>query len=666
MRKISPDHRNFKASLLAQSEENQLHKLAQKCRGDILKMTTLAGSGHPGGSMSSIDTFVTLYSFANIDPHQPDRPDRDLIVISHGHTSPGVYSTLGNIGFFPVDEVIAHFRQAGGPFEGHVEQCLPGVEWTSGNLGQGLSAGCGFTLNSRIHNVKNQVFVLMGDGEQQKGQISEARRFAVKYGLTNLTCLVDLNHLQICGRTDDIMPQNIRENFISDGWRVIEIDGHNFQDIYHAFHQAVSDRENCVAIIAKTTMGKGVSRMENDCKWHGQALSDDLLTEALAELDLSNDLDRYRELRSHGTAHLVFNERPIFHPKLEPGEPTIYASDHLTDNRSAWGKALEDISRLNMNDKDATPLAVFDCDLTGSVKTSRFSDILPEHFFQAGIMEHHTAVAAGALSIRDVQVFWADFGVFGIDEVYNQMRINDINETHLKLICTHLGIDVGEDGKTHHCTDYLGLLRNLFNFKTVIPADPNQMDRVVRWVAGQPGNVFIGMGRSKVPVITKRDGTLFFDENYKFDYGKADILRSGQDISVVTMGGMVHRAVRVADELMEEGVDVAVFNFSCAKDLDPEALSAACKTGILVTYEDHNVNTGLGAAVSDCLFQLDLKVELFKMGIPHYATSGKPSELLDTIGLDENSLKYTLRRLMEKYKHPDPNGADLESTLKLP
>lgn len=643
----------FSRPTLERSVENRLKRLARQARGDILKMTTLAGSGHPGGSMSSIDIYLTLYSQAGVDPNHPDAPDRDRVIISHGHTSPGVYSTLGRLGFFPVDEAVAHFRQAASPYEGHVEHGLPGIEWSSGNLGQGLSAGCGMSLASKIRGLANHVFVVMGDGEQQKGQISEARRFAAKYELANLTCIIDVNRLQISGATADVMPQNHAAEFAADGWRVIEIDGHDFADIYRALHLATHDRNRPVMILARTVMGRGVSFMENDEKWHGQALSADLLARALDELDLPNDLTRLREIRQRGTAHLPFEHRKPEEIRLTAGDPVVYSGEKKTDNRSAWGRVIEDLARLNGSRSDATPLAVFDCDLSGSVKTGGFASLRPDNFFQAGIMEHHTAVASGALSTQGVQVFWADFGIFGIDEVYNQLRINDINETNLKLICTHLGTDVGEDGKTHHGIDYLGLLRNLFHFRAVVPADPNQTDRVCRWAATQPGNCFIGMGRSKTPVILREDGTPFFDETYEFEYGRADILRPGRDAAIITMGIMAHRAVQAADDLAGEGLDVAVINVSCVKDLDTDALSYACSTGIVVTYEDHNIHTGLGSAVADYFCEVGRAPKFRKMGIRDYATSGTPGDILVLLGLDVNSLKETIREL-----HRQVNGSE--------
>ena len=160
----------------------------------------------------------------------------------------------------------------------------------------------------------------------------------------------------------------------------------------------------------------------------------------------------------------------------------------------------------------ASPIAVFDCDLATSVKVDGFESVQPDHFFQVGIQEHNAAAMAGALSADGVVSFFADFGVFGVCETYNQHRLSDINHANLKLVCTHVGLDVGEDGKTHQCIDYMGLFQNLFGFKIVLPADPNQTDRATRFVATNPGNFFLGMGRSKTPTILDEAGSPFFGD----------------------------------------------------------------------------------------------------------------------------------------------------------
>jgi len=640
------NQKRFEAERLDEGSLNRLAKLARLARGDILKMTTLAGSGHPGGSMSSIDFYLVLYSYANIHPDSPSDPERDRIVVSHGHTSPGVYAALGRIGFFPIDTAIANFRKAGTPFEGHVEKGVPGVEWNTGNLGQGLSAGCGFALSSKLLKRDFHVFVTMGCGEQQKGQISEARRFAIKYGLNNLTVMIDYNCRQISGVTCEIMPQNIAKNYESDGWEVLEIDGHQFQEIYIALRRAVS-APRPVMILAHTVMGKGVSFMEGKEEFHGRVLRLDEYKKAIQELGIEDDLERYREIREKGGLPYHGRKYPWEPITIQTGTPRNYLKDQKLDNRSAFGNALLDLAKVNRQPGGFLPIVVFDCDLASSVKTLGFAKEFPNHFFQGGIQEHNTATIAGAISTTPLLSFFADFGVFGVDETFNQHRLNDINETNLKLICTHNGLDVGEDGKTHQCIDYIGVMRNLFGYKIIIPADPNQTDRVIRYVAKTHGNFLVAMGRSHVPLILSEDGSPYYGGSYEFQYGVADLIRNGKDAAILTNGAMVYRALQARERLKEKGIEVQVLNLSCLSDLDIEAILKACRTGTVITYEDHHIQTGLGSLVGNVIAEHGLPIRFRKMGITRYGASGNPEELLRMQGLDVESLVQTV---LEEFK----------------
>jgi len=613
-----------------------LEKLAKICRGDILKMTTLAGCGHPGGSMSSVDIYLTLYSFADFSPENFKNLDRDRILISHGHTSPGVYSALGRLDFFNIDEAISYFRLENSIFEGHVERDVPGVEWTTGNLGQGLSAGCGFALGNKILDIDKHVFVVMGDGEQQKGQITEARRFAKKYNLTNLTAIVDYNQLQISGNIHNVMPQNIKENYESDGWKVIEVNGHNFKEIFNACKYAVNSNE-LIMILAHTVMGKGVSFMENKEKYHGQAINEDDLNRALKELNIENDFNKYKNMRANPQLKKYF-EIKIPDINLNTEGEIIYTKDKKVDNRSAYGNVLVDISQKNPNVK----FAVFDCDLAGSVKTAAFGKLREKEFFEAGIQEHNTATMAGAISTMPVLSIFSDFGIFGVDEVYNQLRLNDINHTNLKLICTHIGLNVGEDGKTHQNIDYIGLLSNIYGFKIIIPADPNQTDKAVRFALKEKGNFFIGMGRAKIDTILNENGNEFFGKNYKFTYGKADKLRHGEKASIIVMGSVVNEGLKAYEILKKQGIFVNVYNFSTPVAIDIDALKEAAATGLLITVEDHNVNTGLGTQISNKLVEHKISTKLIKLGVKNYSTSAKPDVLYKLEGLDAESLAKTV------------------------
>ena len=639
--------KRFHAEQLDEAALARLAELGRLARGDILKMTTLASSGHPGGSMSSIDFYLALYSYANLHPQSPNDPNRDRIIISHGHTSPGVYATLGRIGFFPIEAAIASFRKAGSPFEGHVEKGVPGVEWNTGNLGQGLSAGCGFALAAKILKRDFHVFVAMGCGEQQKGQISEARRFAIKYGLDNLTVIVDYNRRQISGVTQEIMPQNISKNFESDGWRVVEVNGHQFQEVYEALREATFSKPP-TAIIAHTVMGKGVSFMEGKEEFHGRALNLEEYKRAIQELGVEDDLERYRQIREKGNLPYKGRKFPAEIPSIQIGNSRNYEKDQKIDNRTAFGNALVDLAKTNVREDGFLPIAVFDCDLASSVKTAGFARDFPRHFFQGGIQEHNTATIAGAISTVGLLSFFADFGVFGVDETYNQHRLNDINETNLKLICTHNGLDVGEDGKTHQCIDYIGVMRNLFGYKIIIPADPNQTDRAIRFVAKTPVNFLVAMGRSVTPIILTEDGTPYFKTPYEFRYGYADLIRDGKDAAIITTGGMVYRAVEAWQKLREKGVEVQVLNISCLSDLDIEAILRAAKTGTVITYEDHHIQTGLGNLIGNVLAEHGLSTRFKKMGITHYGSSGKPDDLYRMQGLDVESLSQAVMDEIQK------------------
>jgi transketolase len=638
----------FEVEKLDEGSLKKLAELARLARGDILKMTTFAGSGHPGGSMSSIDFYLVLYSYANVHPRSSSDPNRDRIVISHGHTSPGVYAALGRIGFFPIESAIGDFRKAGSPFEGHVEKGIPGVEWNTGNLGQGLSAGCGFALGAKILKKGFHVFVAMGCGEQQKGQISEARRFAIKYGLDNLTVIVDYNCRQISGVTQEIMPQNIAKNYESDGWRVIEVNGHQFQEIYAGLREAVLSHHPTM-ILAHTIMGKGVSFMEGKEEFHGRALNLDEYKKALQELGIEDDLDRYRKIREWGIPSFAGRKYPRAIPPVQTGTPRNYEKDQKMDNRTAFGNALVDLAKANLRDDSPLPIVVFDCDLAPSTKTTGFAKQFPSHFFQGGIQEHNTATIAGAISTLGLLPFFADFGVFGVDETYNQHRLNDINGTNLKLICTHNGLDVGEDGNTHQCIDYIGVMRNLFGYKIILPADPNQTDRVIRYVAKTAGNFLVAMGRSPTPVLLTEEGVPLFSSPYEFRYGQADVIRNGKDGAIITTGNMAYRAVQAGQKLKEKGLEVQILNITCLSDLDIEAILRATQTGAIITFEDHHVHTGLGSVIADVLVEHRVSIRFRKIGITQYGGSGKPDDLYKMQGLDADSLvKVVMDEIQKK------------------
>jgi transketolase len=626
---------------------SHLPDTATRCRGDILTMTTLAGSGHPGGSMSMVDMLLAVYSYANISPRNLYSLDRDRIIVSNGHTSPAVYSVLGRLNFINIDEAIAGFRKAGSIFEGHIERTVPGVEWSTGNLGQGLSAAAGFAVAASLLKKDINIYVFMGDGENQKGQIVEARRFIKKYKFNNILAFIDYNRLQISGNIKNIMPQDIKAEYEATGWYVLEIDGHNYGEIYTAMEKA-KKIDAPVLVLAHTTMGKGVSFMENKEVYHGKPLSEEEYFKAIKEMNLNIDYEKYKMLRQKEQYSKLNEEKSVNATiNINAGPSITYNKEQKVDNRSAFGNALYDIIKNNYHNN--TPMAVFDCDLASSVKTDKVLKEFPDIFFESGIQEHHSATAAGAASINGVIPVFADFGVFGIDEVYNQMRLNDINNTNLKLVTTHVGVDVGEDGRTHQCIDYVGAFRNLYNFRIIVPADANQTDKAFRYMIKRYGNYLLAMGRSKLPIITKEGSdAIYFDEDYIFEYGKIDIIRDGK-YPIFTYGTMVHRAVKAATMLTEKGISTAVLNVSTPLQLDEDVLNKYLINNLAFTYEDHNINTGLFSILSQYVATHGKHIRLIPFGIKNYSLSGNPEEVFALIGLDEQSVAATIEKYIVSF-----------------
>ena len=268
------------------NEKKELQIAACKVRTGIIEGTHAAKAGHPGGSLSSADLFAYLYfKELNVDPNNPKKWDRDRFVLSKGHCAPGLYAALALRGFFPWED-LKTLRHIDSYLQGHPDmKSIPGVDMSTGSLGQGISAACGMALAAKLQNNPCRVYALLGDGEIQEGQVWEAMMFAHHYKLDNLCAVIDNNGLQIDGPVDQVMsPYPILDKLRAFGWEAAEIDGHDFGQMEAAFAQAKAVEGRPFAIVMKTTKGKGVSFMENQAGWHGKAPNDEQAGTALGEL----------------------------------------------------------------------------------------------------------------------------------------------------------------------------------------------------------------------------------------------------------------------------------------------------------------------------------------------------------------------------------------------
>ena len=266
--------------------KKDLQKIACKVRMGVIEGTYNAKSGHPGGSLSISITLTYLYfNKMNVDPKDAENADRDRFVLSKGHTAPALYSVLAQKGYFSVDE-LKSLRHIGALLQGHPCIHIPGVDMSSGSLGQGISAACGMALAGKIDGKSYNVYTILGDGEIEEGQVWEAAMFAAHYGLGNLVAVVDNNGLQIDGPITEVCsPEPITDKFAAFGWHVITMDAHDFDSIDAAFTEASKVTDKPVAIIQKSVKGKGVSFMENQVGWHGTAPNKEQYDQAMAELN---------------------------------------------------------------------------------------------------------------------------------------------------------------------------------------------------------------------------------------------------------------------------------------------------------------------------------------------------------------------------------------------
>jgi transketolase len=617
-----------------------LKTFSKATRHSIIAMLKQSQSGHPGGSLGCVEYLSLLYTKILDKTGEP-------IIISNGHISPAVYAVLAEMGYIPKQDVIDGFRKIGYPYEGHVTRHVPGVWYGTGPLGAGVSAASGFALAEKLKQSDNTVYALVGDGESQEGQVYEMMHFANKYKLDNFIVFMDYNKVQLTDSLENVMPMNFRGHFEAAGWDVIEVDGHDFQNMWSGLAKAQASTKP-VLLLGNTIMGKGIDFMEttgeaHQATWHGKAPKPEQADEALAKLTLNEtqktQLDNFRKQTSWKPQK---NEFPTIgsEVKINTATPRVYPADKLTDCRTAYGKALLDLAKENKQ------VLALTADLAGSVKTQYVKDELPEQHIECGVAEQQMVSCSGGLSLSGYIPFCSTFGAFMSSRAKDQARVNDINSANVKMVSTHCGLSVGEDGPTHQAIDDMGSFLGFFNTMVIEPADPNQCDRIIRYVASHYGNCYVRMGRHKIPALTKEDGSLFFDETYQYRYGRCDVLRTGTDLTIIASGATVIEALR-AIEALGDAHSIELVIATSPKQFDNTVFDSIKKTGRVLTVEDHNTRSGMGAGLARELLLKNIKVDTFKMlGVEEYQLSGTSKALYEAAGIDATGIKKVCQKIL--------------------
>jgi transketolase len=587
----------------------QLIEAVKLMRGYDLVSLCAAGSGHAGGTLSIMDITAALYlKIADHDPKNPHWEDRDRIIWSTGHKAPSLYLGLGFAGFFPLEDAVL-LRKLWAPFQGHPHwPKLPGIEVSTGSLGQGLSIAVGICLAAKLNNKNFRTFCIMGDGEQQEGQIWEAAMEAAHYHLDNLIGIVDNNKLQIDGPVSQVMNiEPLDEKYRSFGWEVVLIDGHDMRQIVLALTKAKGGLGKPVVIIADTVKGKGVSFMENVAGWHGKAPSHDEMVKGLQELGVTNRIP-YKQLLERAKKYQEDVDR-----KLDAKMPKF--SRNYWWNSSETMKAKMEPTRkgfgqsLAQNGDDERVVAL-GLDISGSITISDFYQGKPERkkrWISMGIAEQSTTAAAAALAKEGKLPVLGTYGTFAAARNLDQLRVSVCYGNFNVLIAgAHGGVSVGPDGATHQALEDLFAICGLPNMVAVVPCDVVETRKATDYLLlKHVGPKFIRFAREATPIVS--------DEKTPFVFGKANVIRfrketesfadafetllaseyknENEDLTIVALGPMVPEAMRAAYILKKDlGYESRVLNMHTLKPLDESAvLRAAKETGVVITAEEHQI-----------------------------------------------------------------------------
>lgn len=618
--------------------------IAAGVRIGIIEAVHAAGSGHPGGSLSAADLVTALYfGEMDIDPANPQKPDRDKFILSKGHAAPVQYAALALRGYFPQEELLT-LRKINSNLQGHPDMHkTPGVEMSTGSLGQGISVSVGMALANKLDHNKGRIYTLLGDGELQEGIVWEAVMAAAHYKLDNLTAIVDWNGLQIDGKNDDVMGVTpIDQKFKAFGWNVLLIDGHDFAQIFDAYDKARACSGKPTVIIAKTHKGQGVSFMTDQAGWHGKAPNDEEAAKAIAEIRaVQSDIDAcaISAIGAPAIGTLHDNEAAkvragaAVSPEVKAEVKTGVTADKMA-TRQAYGQTLREVGAVK-ND-----LVVMDADLSKSTMTAEFQKLYPERFFNMGISEQNMYGAAAGLALSGKTVCASTFAMFASGRAFEIIR-NTIGHTgaNVKICATHAGITVGEDGATHQTFEDMAIMRTIPGMTVINPGDGASAKILLKQAIDMQGPAYVRLGRAAVPTI--------YNENDTIEIGKGNLVRNGKDVAIIATGIMVNEAIAAAETLAQEGIDCRVIDMHTIKPIDADIIvKAAAETGAIVTAEEHSVVGGLGSAVAEVVVKR-CPVKMAMVGqCDTFGESGKPEQLKEKYGMTAKDIVAAVKNIV--------------------
>jgi transketolase len=611
---------------MIETDIEPLKGIANQLRIHSIEATTAAGSGHPTSCCSAADIVATLFfGHMKYDAKNPHFHNNDRFILSKGHAAPLLYAAWAENGFIPIPELLK-LRQFGNDLEGHPTPRLAFVDVATGSLGQGLGVGVGIALAARLDHLDYNTYVLLGDGEIAEGAVWEAASLAGYYKLNNLIAIVDANRL---GQSEATAfghhIEVYRDRFKSFGWRVEDVDGHDIEELLEVLSGVGLD-DKPLAIIAKTYKGAGISFIQDKEGWHGKPLNKEEAARALAELQPVAKSGLGVTIPAPSPLPAPANAAPASYPAIS------YKVGDLVATREAYGVAL---ARLGEVDER---IVAIDGDTKNSTYADKFFKKFPARSTEAYIAEQNIVSVATGYGARGKVPFASTFAAF-FTRAFDQIRVAGISQANIKLVGSHVGVSIGEDGPSQMALEDLAMMRAVVGSTVLYPGDAVSTEKLLEQMALTKGVCFMRTSRPKTPVI--------YGNDEKFPIGGAKVLRqsAGDKVTIVSAGVTLFEALKAADTLKGEGISVTVIDAYSIKPLGKkEILAAAQKTNhTVLTVEDHYSEGGLGDAVAGELSAEGVKVhKLAVNGIPR---SGKAEELLAHFGIDAAAIVKKVKSL---------------------
>jgi len=621
----------------------KLQEKANLIRKWCLRTTTAAGSGHPTSCLSAADLTAVLFDkYFSYDLKNPLNLYNDRFVLSKGHAAPLLYTLFGMAGAYPLAETL-RLRKFDSRFEGHPTPRFVYSEAATGSLGQGLSVAAGLALLAKRAQLDYKTYVLLGDGELAEGQVWEAANFASYHQLDNLIAIADINRLAQSGETMfgwDL--EKYAERFRAFGFEVIEIDGHNLNEVDEAFRQGTDNHNGKpLAIIAQTIKGKGISFLEDREGWHGKALDKEQLQKALEELgDIDDQL--HFNLRQPGTTWLP--GRATFPISIKPS----YDIDQEYATREVFGEVITELGKEN---KD---IYVLDADVKNSTFTADFLSIFPERFIECYIAEQNMVSVATGLSRLGKIPIVATFGAF-LTRAADQIRMARVSEANIKFVGSHVGVSIGEDGPSQMGLEDIALFGTLPHTVIFQPADAVATSKLTDLMIKHQGMVYLRTLRPKTPLI--------YENQEEFKIGGSKLLRRSDEdqLTIAATGITVFEALKAADQLKEEGIAVRVVDCYSINPIDQETLIncvTATRNPILITVEDHFSHGGMGDFAVTAVTASERLVQVKKMAVAQISHSGKMEELLEEACISASAIISQVHALIpSQVLHQSTDGS---------